>query len=216
MPVMRRPTHVLAAGLWIRKCTHVPIKSPHKLYLCFRICLNCHHNLQDKTSTNGLLRLHLMGSDSRRPVTLQRAVGCSCVAVSDCRGIIRQERRATLPPAGQLDVLQVLLDVPQCVGTGLQLGHLVSGQSHVDHAGHTSAVQHAGQTQKHLVVDPIHALCTTHRKKIRRNVNSWPYILKGWSHKEPNIVTWMQKLQTKSQYYLIFSSHSSSNVTPSE
>lgn len=67
---------------------------------------------------------------------------------------------ATAPPAAQLDVLQVLLDVPQRVGTGLQLSHLVICQGHVDHAGHASAVQHAGQTQIHLVTDSIHALNT--------------------------------------------------------
>lgn len=71
-----------------------------------------------------------------------------------------QEGAATAPPAAQLDVLQVLLDVPQCVGTGLQLSHLVIRQGHVDHAGHASTVQHAGQTQIHLVTDSIHALNT--------------------------------------------------------
>lgn len=61
-------------------------------------------------------------------------------------------------PAGQLDVLQVLLDVPQRAGAGLQLGHLVICQGHVDHAGHAPTVQHAGQTQIHLINDSIHAL----------------------------------------------------------
>lgn len=51
-----------------------------------------------------------------------------------------------LPPAVQLHVLQVLLDVPQRAGAGLQLRHLVIRQGHVDHADHAAAVQHARQT----------------------------------------------------------------------
>lgn len=62
------------------------------------------------------------------------------------------------PPAGRLDVLQVLLDVPERVSAGLQLGHLLICQGHVDHASHAPAVQHAGQTQVNLVSDPVHAL----------------------------------------------------------
>lgn len=57
-----------------------------------------------------------------------------------------------------LDVPQVLLDVPQSVGAGLQLVHLVICQGHVDHTGHASTIQHTGQTQVHLVTDPVHAL----------------------------------------------------------
>lgn len=70
------------------------------------------------------------------------------------------EGAATPPPAVPSDVLQVLLDVPEGAGAGLQLGHLVFCQGHVDHTGHAAAVQHAGQTQVHLVTDSIHALCT--------------------------------------------------------
>lgn len=61
----------------------------------------------------------------------------------------------------RLDVLQVLLDVPECVSAGLQLGHLFICQGHVDHASHAPAVQHAGQTQIDLVTDPVHALLMT-------------------------------------------------------
>lgn len=59
-----------------------------------------------------------------------------------------------------LDILQVPLDVPQRAGTGLQLGDLIFCQGHVDHAGHASTVQHAGETQIHLLTDAIHALYT--------------------------------------------------------
>lgn len=99
------------------------------------------------------------------PVNLQGAVGRRCGVFGDCRVIILQEMSskegtATAPPSVHLDIIQVLLDVPQRVGTGLQLGHLIVCQGHVDHAGHSSIVQHAGQTQIHLVTDSIHALHT--------------------------------------------------------
>lgn len=64
-----------------------------------------------------------------------------------------------------LDVPQVLLDVPQSAGAGLQLVDLVVRQGHVDHAGHASTVQHAGQTQVDLVTDPVHALRETEVSK---------------------------------------------------
>lgn len=63
-----------------------------------------------------------------------------------------------LPPAVHSHVLQVLLDVPQRAGAGLQLRHLVICQGHVDHADHAAAVEHARQTQVHLVADAVHAL----------------------------------------------------------
>lgn len=56
------------------------------------------------------------------------------------------------------DVLEVLLDAPQRVGTLPQLGHLGVGQGHVDHAAHAGAVQHAGQRQEDLLANTIHVL----------------------------------------------------------
>ncbi len=57
-----------------------------------------------------------------------------------------------------LQVFQVFLDVPQHVCALLQLRDLVAGQAHVDHAAHSSAVQHARQAQVHLVTDAVHTL----------------------------------------------------------
>lgn len=56
------------------------------------------------------------------------------------------------------DVLEVLLDAPQCVCTLLQLGHFIIRQGHVDHAAHTGAVQHAGQRQEDFLVNTEHIL----------------------------------------------------------
>lgn len=72
-----------------------------------------------------------------------------------------QETRRTEsmpPPIVQSNILQVLLDVPERAGTGLQLRHFVFSEGHVDHADHAPTVQHTGQTQVHLVTDAIHAL----------------------------------------------------------
>ncbi len=57
-----------------------------------------------------------------------------------------------------LQVFQVFLDVPQHVCALLQLRDLVTGQAHVDHAAHSSTVQHARQAQVHLVTDAVHTL----------------------------------------------------------
>lgn len=65
------------------------------------------------------------------------------------------------------NVLEVLLDAPQCVGALLQLGHLVVRQGHVDHAAHAVAVQHAGQRQEDLLANAIHVL-REHTQEKRR------------------------------------------------
>lgn len=56
------------------------------------------------------------------------------------------------------EVLQVLLDPPQSVGAPPQLLHLLLVQSHVDHAGDATAVQHAGQREEDLLADTVHVL----------------------------------------------------------
>lgn len=56
------------------------------------------------------------------------------------------------------DVLEVLLDAPQRVGTLPQLGHLGICQGHVHHTAHAGAVQHAGQRQEDLLTNTIHVL----------------------------------------------------------
>lgn len=74
------------------------------------------------------------------------------------------EAAATSPSSGHSDVLQVLLDVPQRPGAGLQLGHLIIRQGHIDHAGHAPGVQHARKTQVHLFADSVHTLCDKQRQ----------------------------------------------------
>lgn len=55
-------------------------------------------------------------------------------------------------------VLQALLDPPQCVCTLLQLGHLIVSEGHVDHAAHAVRVQDTWQRQEDLLRDAIHVL----------------------------------------------------------
>lgn len=80
--------------------------------------------------------------------------------------VFKVEGSTTSPFDGYSDVLQVLLDVPQRPGAGLQLGHLIIRQGHVDHAGHAPTVQHTGETQVHFVTDSIHALCDINNKNM--------------------------------------------------
>lgn len=63
-------------------------------------------------------------------------------------------------------VLEVLLDAPQCVGALLQLGYLGVCQGHVDHAADATAVQDARQRQEDLLTDAVHVL-KTHSKKMK-------------------------------------------------
>ncbi len=56
------------------------------------------------------------------------------------------------------EILEVLLDAPQRVGTLPQLRHLRVRQGHVDHTAHTGAVQHAGQGQEDLLANTVHVL----------------------------------------------------------
>lgn len=56
------------------------------------------------------------------------------------------------------DVLEVLLDPPQRVGTLPQLGHFCICQTHVDHTAHTAAVQHTRQGEEDLLTNAIHVL----------------------------------------------------------
>lgn len=72
--------------------------------------------------------------------------------------VFKVEGADTSPFDGYSDVLQVLLDVPQRPGAGLQLGHFIIRQGHVDHAGHAPTIQHTGKTQVHLFTDSVHAL----------------------------------------------------------
>lgn len=57
-----------------------------------------------------------------------------------------------------LDVLEVLLDAPECFCAFLQLSHLSVSQGHIDHAAHSVAVQHTWQGQEHLLANTIHVL----------------------------------------------------------
>lgn len=55
-------------------------------------------------------------------------------------------------------VLQVLLDPPQCVSALLQLRYLIVSEGHVDHTAHTVTVQDTWQRQEDLLRDTIHVL----------------------------------------------------------
>lgn len=79
----------------------------------------------------------------------------------------QSRKRSYISLAARSDVLQVLLDVPQRVGAGLQLAHFIICQGDFDHAGHAAAVQHAGQAQVHLLIDSIHTLYEKKKENIK-------------------------------------------------
>lgn len=93
--------------------------------------------------------------------------------------VLKVEGAATSPFAGHSDVLQVLLDVPQRAGAGLQLGHFVVRQGHVDHAGHAATIQHARKTQVHLFTDSVHALRDTQQPYAYRQPPTNRQLLSG-------------------------------------
>lgn len=103
----------------------------------------------------------LLGTKTNKQKTLVVSFKSSGVR-GRSKGSVRIDESLRFKRNGRLrccsEVLQVLLDPPQGVGAPPQLLHLLLVQSHVDHAGNATAVQHAGQREEHLLVDAVHVL----------------------------------------------------------